>query len=132
MEKKRSKGVTIFAILFLIWAVWELIYFISYQNKTPFISSMFSIEILLSAITGIGALLLLEWTRKIIIIYALASIAIAILFYDSLLKLFGGRVTTTDIEVKTLASHMTVIARILWRMFIIYFFARPKIKEQFK
>ena len=68
---ERSRGVTIFAVLCLIWAVIELMQSLSFPNKTPLVSSMFTIEILLSIITGIGALLLREWARKTIIIYAI-------------------------------------------------------------
>jgi hypothetical protein len=132
---ERSRGVTIFAVLCLIWAVIELMQSLSFPNKTPLVSSMFTIEILLSIITGIGALLLREWARKTIIIYAIVSIVIVIIFHDGLLNLYRSRITTTDADVKALTSSfvipMLVIARVLWRICIIFFFTRPNVKEQF-
>jgi hypothetical protein len=126
MEKKRSPGVTISGIVFIIWPIFYLVRIaMASLNLTnclffsflPNISNpIFLLQKLLFILCGIGILRLAKWGR--ILVLCISS--------------FGIVVWVAAIIVKSPLSLMNKLLHVIIYVFLCWFFTRPKIKEQFK
>ena len=140
MEKKRSKGVTIFGIFFIFGSIAGLFtsgfnLFILDLDKTIVFYTFISSILLL--ILGINILRLKEWARKGTIYYHIATTLIGIylsplISNQSAIRLKNLGVTQKEIPDITTTSNFALIIPILLTLIVIYFFTRPKVKEQFK
>ncbi len=135
IEKKRSVGITAFAYLFIIVAVWAILRGLT-SPKTLLVGLML-------LICGIGIFKRLPWARKLTI-------------WTAALQIFFGLITLTWIIIlpkvfKQVASSeglrppsgkvisqfqgimlILLLIAIAIQLGVIYFFTRPKVKEQFK
>lgn len=131
MKKKRSVGVTILGIYFFVAAIMNVpdLPALSFYGKAVTL-----IGITFYIISGIGVLCLFEWARKLVIYVALAWFIVTFLFYENRLAyhLKFTFPSETPPPPKLIWAHFAVILRAASDAFIIYFFTRPKVKEQFK
>jgi len=136
MEKKRSVGVTIFAILeFLPTFGFTSIKYFNFNN--PVAQSIPNFPIIMytylalisifSPICGIGLLLLKEWGRKIEIIKYIFTY----LGFWLIITLGAIFTNTSIIRVFKIAWGRFLLLTIVL-MIPVFFFTRPKVKEQFK
>lgn len=160
MEKKRSKGITIFAWLLIILNIFTLlaslnfkIYFDLYKS----FNKIFVIAIILyglfstiiGIISGFGILKLKEIMRKIAVAINVSDVLFTIiLFFISLNEIwkFSYSVAASQLvgkskmylNVDTLAAigfYSTMFVYVLYvglSLLLIFFFNHPKVKEQFK
>ena len=140
MEKKRSVGITIFCVTFILYGIngvlnlW-MAFFMSLSMlgcrtipliahivvcATPLVQSSF-------IIASIGILRLRNWARKLVIALSLTMIISNIpqLIPMAMMQ----KVTGIKETVIYCAIHMLMI---VFLSYAIYFFTRPKVKEQFK
>jgi len=111
MEKKRSVGVIIFSILYILVGLLFIL-----------MMPLFSIFYL---ITGIGVFLLKAFARYLAITVSLFGIIISIISAVGLLQ-------RNLQQTPALRIVIAVILTCLFHLSAIYFFTRPKVKEQFK
>ncbi|MCX5705399.1 MAG: hypothetical protein NTZ92_05030 [Candidatus Omnitrophica bacterium] len=159
MEKKRSIGVTIFGILLILGALFQFSAgFVLNSYKVLFqplpgiiiIIRFFVAMIMLAAVlvSGIGIFFLKNIFRRIILIAALYSLYTYLI--EGPLFCFRNFPKFIDQQVIEYSSKMSdiplsVLSTVLWSSTIIfwaidfgfaialiYFFTRPKVKEQFK
>lgn len=118
MEKQRSVGVTLFANLNLVVGIIGL--FLTLIGRGKFI--MFGSPLLI--VTGIGLLNLKEWARKLEILITILGYFFRwiVVFVVSKNLLISFKYM---FQFKQIISLLAVIVTI-------YFFTRPKVKEQFK
>ena len=127
MEKKRSKGVTIFGWLYIILSacgVMSLIAAIIEWQGMFYIFAMLA-QIIFFLRIGRGLLKLQEWTRKWIIYL---NIIVILLFISRTIWLYVSSPESRLLPIGIMAILTTVPILLL----IIYFFTRPKVKEQFE
>lgn len=137
MEKKRSVGVTIFAIL----EFWYLIGFLLLPQSTSKILDIPIINIvscilraifaICAPICGIGLWFLKEWGRKLVMIkytilvfYSILYLVIGVFYVDS-------HSDISFINILTHGWHIMLFGLLIIAI-PIYFFTRPRVKEQFK
>jgi hypothetical protein len=150
VEKKRSVGVTIFACFFIIGGILTIIGIVKPKNASLHIQRgmpsiiLGYISAIFDLICGIYLLKLKSWARKLAIILGAAHLIPMLLF----LKIAGP--INTEVMKSTMVARgytqmqqkqfdsfastvlMIVVAiGIIWNLSIIYFFTRPKVKEQF-
>ncbi len=127
MEKKRSVGVTVVGVLFIIFPVSNIFLagILGYYY-TPLQYLFRGFFVLYPVITGIGILLLKEWARKLAIIFAILTTILAI--FVCLAKSF----INPEIFFKNVYDLIANISMIIIGSLLLYFFTRPKVKEQFK
>ncbi len=174
MDKKRSKGVTIFGIIFIIFGLIGLLS--SACPKGAATCSLYSRPLFsllssgLGIVSGIFILRLKEWARKLEIILRLALIVLFIpsLFgFSKINKMIASPDAKQELEkafaasmqdnfkmykpeyqeqirreyesnynsiIKILPIIMFVFwsLALIWYIAIIYFFTRPRVREQFK
>ena len=144
MQKKRSVGVTIFGILLIIWGICGFtgtILLVQYFQLTgigvnlikPYLilGSLFYIPTLIS---GIGALLLANWARRLIICLNV------LLFGSSVFLIIGWVrgvvyvVTHSNINFVRgqIVDGMLWFLHLGWSIILVWFFMRPSVKEQFQ
>jgi|GEM_PF-439991 len=184
-NKKRSKGVTLFAWSFIIISL--IVLFSARGQKYPFISSapiLFLITFYTAAygiagiLTGINLLRLKEWARKLVVFLAVLGVADMFIFVPlnhidfkktSQIELIGQQqlvalknklsdaydgflaknnaapkmskeefiqLGVTKVEsITRMAMHIFMAIMesllILYSIFLLYFFTRPRVKEQF-
>ncbi len=145
-DKKRSKGVTIFALLsFLGFFVsilnaltlrnrliaYETTHFILPNSYYYVVQTYHIISAILCLIAGIGLWRLLKWVRMFNIVISILFFIYGIIFY-----LLYTRPYTIPYFIKTNRPtyflYIGPIIGFLWVLIIIYFFTRPKVKEQFR
>ncbi len=142
MENKRSKGVTIFAILILIGGILSLLSELFEIHTVPLFKILICV-ILHTAqiICAIGILKLKELARKITFyVYILLTFWLPFTLFAFTSKKIEGTLEKLPPEVPLEAGRLlikfvftfTIVISILWFMSVIYFFTRPKVKEQFK
>jgi len=125
MEKKRSIGVTIFGYLTLICAVWwisNIIRIIVTQGEVESYESMpfYLIGAIINIALSVGILKLKNWARLIFLwLFGIGSIG---MFLGGLWM--GG----DNLLLVILSSSIFLLPGALF----IYFFTRPKVREQFK
>lgn len=143
MEKKRSKGVTAFGLLFLWlafqWVCWTKLYcVVSYQQYCLYpldviIYILLSILLILVAfLTSIGLFMLEEWARKLALglgTYHWLYLTISVINKTYWTRIYNHNIPLYSIVIVSIFCIMLIIAPIflLW-----WFFTRPKVKEQFK
>jgi len=171
MEKKRSKGITIFSWLIILGSVLAILNFKQNQELNPAISNyLYFIICPLSIFAAIDLLKLKNWARVAIIaisiivaIETLATVSNAINMYTKnaikeaevgfykghergakysepqareLSKEELGKDKELTLKIiKTMATIMAVMMLLVSLGFnggVIYYFTRPKVKEQFK
>jgi hypothetical protein len=130
MEKKRSVGVTVFGILFIVQSIIILILaVIEYLVTASYGATAFPVArliyIILLLLVGLGLLGLKSWAEKLILFIIVPLFVIALPYFQ-FIKLKG-----LDTPKINLARFIEAI-RILYGMLLLYFFTRPKVKEQFK
>lgn len=158
MEKRRSKGVTIFAWSLIILNIFTLLLSLNFKiffnlyrsfNKTIVIGiilySLFSMVVGIAS--GFGILKLKEIMRKIAIainsLDVLFSIPLFLSSVDNLRQYSyltavaqAGKTTILSIDVMTNIFFYSAIFASLFYIFLslllIFFFTRPNVKEQFK
>jgi len=136
MEKKRSKGVTVFGILLIcspliisLVAVILLLTFTSIPLKFFLKATIktwmsnYSILIFLAKIfLGVGVLKLKEWARKLVIVFA--GVGLFGLLINCYIK--------SDIIFTDNLTLVIMLLSFIEVSLFLYFFTRPKVKEQFK
>ena len=155
MEKKRSIGVTIFAWLIIIVSGLLLLGSFDFKAHTKLFQSfpknlnicLFAYGIAslaIGVIAGIGLIRLKEIMRKVIVGINLLDVLSGIpvlLFSLNDIKQYAYRAaaeTNSQVSIDVLANIAFYIIicfaifTIAFSMLIIYFFTRPKVKEQFK
>lgn len=157
MEKKRSIGVTIFGILFILGSLFQMLglkvadYKFMFQplpEKIILIRYFISVAVLiLGVITGIGLLRLKNIFRKMALFLGFFTLYTYIL--ESPFFVFKNMPEYVEQQFISIASTgaipESIIYAILWTSIIvslvidfgfagglIYFFTRPKVKEQFR
>jgi hypothetical protein len=133
MEKKRSKGVTFWAWVFIILSIMGLVPFVlDFQGAIQSYGTYFGLYSMLSAILylicGVYLLKLNEMARKAVIWLGIISIILTPLLLKS------GVLTGSDSLLRYDSAEFCIsFGIILILEFIpIYLFTRPKVKEQFK
>ena len=128
MENKRSLGVTLFGIYFIFSALFGFIgsyltikiyHWIAYYNFIIFIVLLF---------LAINILQLKEWSRKGIIIYQIFTLLAGVFV---IIPASSELLSHTRMAKSGPFNYQSVIV-IVGTLIIIYFFTRPKVKEQFK
>ena len=149
MEKKRSIGVTILGIYFIIigsialFAVPLRFIFarLSLNHpQQPFWSIPYSLGIsALSLILGIGILRLREWLRKGAIYYLIARPFISILLMPFTMKSIEMQLLLNQNEADKFYKMVFIIHLVIGVVFsitlsalLVYFLTRPRVKGQFK
>jgi hypothetical protein len=117
MEKKRSVGVTIFSILYLVVGVLFVL-----------IMPLFS---LLYIIAGIGLLLLKPFARYLAVATSILGIVVGTIRGAQMLQSIT-KVSAGSIFINSLPLLFTLLLTYLFHLGVIFFFTRPKVKEQFK
>ncbi|MGD0336517.1 MAG: hypothetical protein ABSB18_05390 [Candidatus Omnitrophota bacterium] len=135
MEDKRSKGITNFGMFIIICALSSLFSRLIESRLTIYPA----ILAILLLILGIYILKLKEWARKAIIyysIYSIISVFFIMVAYKLGLPLRGSDLRDITATYQTPVMKIVVISVLiitnLLSLLIIYFFTRPKVKEQFK
>ena len=133
MEKKRSKGVTVWGILLIIFPFFALLAGATYSwltaDKPLILLPAFVLHLfikyphyliiwIVSIVCGIGVLKLKEWTRKLIIYWTSFCISIAIVAL-----IFG---------MGKLLFQAKYLLALIYHCLLFWFFIHPKIKQQFK
>ena len=130
MQKKRSKGTTIFGILAIVLGA---IFFFLNCKDTCYLLSEKGISITLvtfflfceavnffQIIYGIGILNLKEWARKMALVVCITILMV----YPLLFLIFNVTLVNKDLPKVILALGFPIA--------IVYYLTRPKVKEQFK
>jgi len=132
MEKKRSVGLTIIGILFIIGSILPVA--ILFSSRLPVISSAMIILFgfaLLGFYTGVGILMLKSPARLIGIALVAVKIPYGIIktFMD-----FNILVTKSSMPkpLVLLICSLSILLIVSLDVGIIYYLTRPKVKEQFK
>lgn len=129
MEKKRSIGVTLFGILFIIGGLHGTIRGLNMKDWFTFYSLISSIFLL---ILGVNILRLKEWARKGIIYYLVITTLLGIFLLPAIFK---RQIKLTDIPLaQSDISFIAIFSVAMWTIVAIieiFFFTRPKVKEQF-
>ena len=141
MEKKRSKGVTVFAWISVLGVVGAIHSFLTLDKimASPIWQATYStlpnsycyvaqsrniIYAIAYLIAAKGLFKLLKWARMYMIIFAIVAAIyniISLFLYSS--YFFAQR---------PLMMYFVIAMILLWSGIVIYFFTRPKVKEQFK
>ena len=145
MDKKRSKGVTILAWLSFMTVLFGLLTFFNYEHRVARWEGIHHITLPLSyhytvisnniftmvsgLIAWITLLKLVKWARIYMIVLSAINIVYDIAFW--FVFNISHFVMQSKPEGQTMLYLMYLLV-ILWQVFIIYFFTRPKVKEQFK
>jgi hypothetical protein len=124
MHKRRSIGVTVLGVLFLVLAVMDIR---KLSEFSPLGTIGLRIGIALDLICGIGILFLLEWSRKLVIYSMLLCIIFALISYNYDIA----RLMKAVPSLLIVMAHFIIIFGLIFKVFIIYFFTRPGVKEQF-
>ena len=134
MEKKRSVGVTVIGILFILQALFSfgiLLTRPSLAKDLPSLVYVISYSMVL-AITGVGIFLLKRWA--LILSLALITAKTIQLIWMSILDI--GTVSKSPEFAYNIPPVGVLIALIIIFIFVgggvIYYLTRPKVKEQFK
>jgi len=126
MAKKRSVGVAVFGILIIIFS---MIILYGSIRMTIFFGKAPITQIIMASlwlISGIGVLRLIPWARITIIIPPIYIILnLAIFIFNK------GKVYDVISTLGTKFIALTLIC-IIFSCLTIFFFTRPKVKEQFK
>ena len=117
---KRSIGVTVLGFLFIISPISHFLISIFYYHNT--LQPLQYFFILFSIIIGINILLLKEWARKFVIIFAI------LLIFLSLTSFF----IIPEVIFKNNFNLITNFWMLIYGSLLLYFFTRLKIKEQFR
>lgn len=127
MEKKRSKGITIFGWIYILFSVCGLMTLIAGILEGQGILYIFAmlVEIILFLAIGIGLLKLKEWARKFVVY---SNIIVILLFISRTIWLYVVSPESPLFPIGIMAIFTAVPILLL----IIYFFTRPKVREQFK
>jgi cytochrome c biogenesis factor len=135
MENKRSKGITILAWLFIVSMASVICSFVLNLSKvSASVTSEFRLNIIydlfipiILLILAVNILRLKEWARKGIVYYFIIVPLGSLLF---------GMIFNMHIDINDPIEIMTCIISLLVQLgvilLIIYFFTRPKVKEQFR
>ena len=122
MEKKRSVGVTIFGYLIIISGILAIAW--NWKNFPVFADARLKNFLIIcntllvsSLIYGLGILMLKDWARKLALIVNI----VVLVAYPSLLYIW-----------KISGPTFAIVVSIGFPIAILYFFTRPKVKEQFK
>jgi hypothetical protein len=131
MEKKRSKGITILAVLMLLNPLLIVGYILNrkpsfFSNEKAFLHVSLSVMmIIFSIVCGVGLLKLKEWARRFTIyFYILAFIRLAYNIFT--LKPEKWSPTSAN-----KGGIILLLIPLLWLIIIAFFLTRPKVKEQF-
>lgn len=143
MDKKRSIGVTIFGILFIIGGFNGILKGISFVRipSGSFYAGLTELVFAgLSLACGYGVLLLREWGRRLTLFYTILSF----LFYIIWWLTFGKEVAAKIMEQRALRgisgpevswiplASILLFFSLLYAGAVVFFFTHPKVKEQFK
>jgi len=132
MEKKRSVGVTVFSTLFIVSAISGWARSWSHLKSFGFMGVLYArLMAILLLVIAIKILQLKEWARKGIIYYYIIVSLVAIFLIPRAVSLN----IITEPEIDKMKLPLTVglyIAILITAAVVIYFFTRPKVKEQFK
>lgn len=143
MDKKRSKGVTILAILIFMGGAGNLStdIFVEFNGAPAWRIIICSMLHIAQMICAIGILNLKEVARKIaIIVYAAYMFWVPLLLVlftsKNLVNNVKNHAAGLDLKTAGIIAEVVlifaIISSVLWFAFIIYFFTRPKVKEQFQ
>ena len=115
MEKKRSFGVIVFGILLILIGVRNLVFLWFFKNL-HWVEKIFQslLIVFFNCYCGINILLLKSWARTIFIFMSILLIPLSILGYIFF------------------PFNIWILLNVPFSLAIIYFFTRPKVKEQFE
>ena len=138
MENKRSIGVTAFGIIFIIQSASVLIKDCIKFNASDWMVYYGFISSVILLILAINILQLKEWSRKGIIYFQIFVTAISVLLF----MLYASKLYVPNMIVR--GKNIPLEGKTLWifgginmifvaiaTFVVIYFFTRPKVKEQF-
>jgi len=122
MEKKRSIGITLFSISFFIVALYLFYLHVKYWELTHTKLVPYT-TIIVHIFLGVGAFQLKPWFHKLLYVYTVIAIGgyMLLLYYTFFVYLSAA----LDIDLKGLLN-------ILLYPIALYYFTRPKVKEQFR
>ena len=119
--KKRSVGVTLTGVLFLLFGVGILVG-VADKNKFLYLTAILNI------ICGLGLICLMDWLRKFTIFYMSFLIVMNIVLYSSFFETNLAHFSSYSRR----TVHLFTLARPLFEGAVIIFLTRSKIKQQFK
>lgn len=127
MKNKRSIGVIIFGISFIIISVLNISGYISdiVDTKYAWAAYFYIIISIILLILTVFLLQLKEWARKGVIYYHLVS-ALVIKFL--IMPLMSER---HEILSPTTGTFFDTFILVVWTILVIYFFTRPEVKHRF-
>ncbi len=132
MENKRSKGVTFWAWWFIINGFWKLSATLFRINESGLgLTTYVSIGSIILLILGINILRLKEWSRKWIIYFSIFAPFEALFLLPKSKFVATLRMSKPGTKVDGYIFFVIFFTTIC-SLIVIYFFTRPKVKEQFK
>lgn len=151
MNKKRSIGVTIFAWLYLSNVLICILVILTtrsrslaWQEETQILlpggyymlaQSQAIINSIVCLISGIGLLKLLKWARGFIVIVTIIHYFYGIALYFLYTRTYiipAFAKANRQMVFSGVITGIVWILGLLWVVFVVYYFTRPKVKEQFK
>jgi hypothetical protein len=121
--EKRSIGVTIFGMLFILDGVIKLMHCLPYWKSLGWFSYYLVCLSACMLILGINILLLKEWSRKGVIFFTI---------FSALIQEFSFPLSRAFDQLQNIQMiYSYYVAAVLWIVVITYFFTRPKVKAQF-
>jgi len=140
MEKKRSVGVTVIGIVYIILGVFGIfggLLSVVMFRGTRFDLAMSFIFTVALIVSGCGVLMLKAWGRKLILFYAVFSSAYAV-FYTPIvtkrtLPLLAEQYAEKGLPPPSepLLLITSILPTLIFAGITFYFFTRPKVKRQF-
>lgn len=143
MEQSKAKnpGINVFAVLIIIWAIliwltglssggsgklvsvgnWKLGYRAFLVSDNFFVNFCFYVQCSLPILAGVGVLMRKNWARWLYIILAMVQLIYVLVYIG-----FDFDLGSLKFILFEMAFYMTVWVLSVW------YFTRPKVKEQFK
>ena len=130
MEKKRSIGVTLFSIYFIIIGMGSLVLIYLKPNWTASHQYYYVVYNIILLVLAVYVFQLKEWARKWIIYLQILDVVIVSIFLIQQGTLPANLPITPALRIFVLVSPF--VALMVAPAVSIYFLTRPKVKEQFK
>jgi len=127
MEKKRSIGVTLFPILYIVFSFIFGMFSISNVDMPVYL--LFALLCLAFIIANIGVLLTREWGRKLYLIFVWVYTAIVCYFWYGFTRVMALPYSKYPL---IQAQDLWILLPIVLCVLSVIYFTRPKVKEQFR
>ena len=126
MGKRRSRGITIFGWIFIIFSILGLL---DFGRRPGLLNDFWLIYSFLTAalnlVAGIFILRLREWARRLVIIVRILAIINTVTSWLSALHWAQTK------EFTPVTLYLSFFFYIVWSVVVIFFFTRPQVREQF-